>query len=57
MALECKIYLFNVPGKMQENLELSLLKNILIIIRVVRWEVVETHVIFTRSGQAQPTPS
>ena len=28
------------PGKMQENLELSLLKNILIIIRVVRWEVV-----------------
>ena len=40
---------------MQENLELSLLKNILIIIRVVRWEVVETHVIFTRSGQARPS--
>ena len=50
---------------MQENLELSLLKNILInIILVGGWEVVVTHIIIytlrsgqVRSGQAQPTPS
>ena len=49
---------------MQENLELSLLKNILIIILDVRWEVVVTHIIIytvrsgqVRSGRARPTPS
>ena len=44
---------------MQENLELSLLKNIPIIIFVVRWEVVETHIIIytVRSGQVRSGPA